>query len=76
MKTIFTLILFSIVISGFSQSYLGAITKIVNFREGSSTSDNIISSLKPNDQIFIISLETENDYYNVVIVGKLKKIIA
>ena len=66
MKTIFTLILFSFVLSVFSQSYLGTITKLVNFREGFSTNDNIISSLKPNTQIFIISLETENDYYNII----------
>jgi hypothetical protein len=50
----------------FSQSYLATITKQVNFREGSSSDDNIISSLKPNTQIFIVSLETENDYYNVI----------
>jgi uncharacterized protein YgiM (DUF1202 family) len=49
-----------------SQSYLGTTTKKVNFREGSSTDDSIISSLKPNTQIFIISLETENEYYNVI----------
>lgn len=48
------------------QSYLGTITKQVNFREGSSSDDNIISSLKPKTQIFIVSLETENDYYNVI----------
>lgn len=50
----------------YSQSYLGKITKQVNFREGPSSYDNIISSLKPKAQIFIISLETENDYYNVI----------
>jgi hypothetical protein len=50
----------------YSQSYLGTITKQVNFREGSSSDDNIISSLKPKTQIFIISLETENEYYNVI----------
>jgi hypothetical protein len=48
------------------QSYLGTITKQVNFREGSSSENTIISSLKPKTQIFIISLETENDYYNVI----------
>lgn len=62
------LLLFLIIISNviYSQSYLGKITKQVNFRAGSSSSDNIISSLKPQTQIFIISLETENDYYNVI----------
>jgi uncharacterized protein YgiM (DUF1202 family) len=66
MKTILTLILFSFAISTFSQSYLGTITKNVNFREGSGSDYKIISSLKPNNQIFIISLETENDYFNII----------
>jgi uncharacterized protein YgiM (DUF1202 family) len=66
MKSIFTLIFFSLAISGFSQSYLGIITKNVNFRVGSSCDYKIISSLKPNNQIYIISLETENDYYNII----------
>ena len=66
MKKLFTLIFFSFVISGFSQSHLGTIIKQVNFRQGSSSNDNIISSLKPNTQVFIISLETENDYYNII----------
>lgn len=66
MKKLFTLIFFSYVISGFSQSHLGTIIKQVNFRQGSSSNDNIISSLKPNTQVFIISLETENDYYNII----------
>ena len=62
------LLIFFILISNaiYSQSYLGIITKQVNFREGSSSVDNIISSLKPKTQIFIVSLETENDYYNVI----------
>ncbi|MCF6142360.1 SH3 domain-containing protein [Flavobacterium sp. K77] len=50
----------------YSQSYLGTITKQVNFRAGSRSSDQIISSLKAQTQIFIISLETENDYYNII----------
>ena len=50
----------------YSQSYLGTIIKQVNFREGSTANDNIISTLKPNTQVFIISLETENDYYNII----------
>ena len=62
------LLLFLILISNviYSQSYLGTITKQVNFRAGSSTSDDIISSLKAQTQIFIISLETENDYYHII----------
>lgn len=62
------LLLFLILISNviYSQSYLGTITKQVNLREGSNSNDNIISSLKPKTQIFIISLDTDNNYYNVI----------
>lgn len=66
MKKITFILLLFISNSIYSQSYIGTITKQVNFREGSSSDDNIISSLKPKTQIFIISLETENDYYNVI----------
>lgn len=51
---------------GFSQSYLGWVTKQVNFRQGPGTDQEIISSLKPGTQIFIVSLETENDFYNII----------
>jgi hypothetical protein len=67
MKKIMLLIFFILISTTiYSQSYLGTITKQVNFREESSSDANIISSLKPNTQIFIISLETENDYYSVI----------
>lgn len=49
-----------------SQSYLGTITKQVNFREGPGSDYEIISSLKPGTEIFISSLETDNDFYNVI----------
>jgi uncharacterized protein YgiM (DUF1202 family) len=71
MKIIYTLSLLFVTITIFSQSYVGTITKQVNFREGASTDNSIISSLKPNTQVFIISLETENDYYNIIVSGKL-----
>jgi len=74
MKKILLLIFFILISNAiYSQSYLGTITKQVNFREGPSTLDNIISSLKPNTQIFIISLETENDYYNIIDIGTDKE---
>lgn len=50
----------------YSQSYLGTVTKQVNFREGSNSDTNIIGSLKPKTQIFIVSLEAKNNYYNVI----------
>ena len=67
MKKILLLIFFiSISTTIQSQSYLGIITKQVNFRQGPSSGYNVISSLKPQTQIFIVSLETENDYYNII----------
>jgi hypothetical protein len=51
---------------GFSQSYLGTVTKQVNFREGPGKEYPIIASLAPRSQVFIISLEPENDFYNII----------
>lgn len=56
-----------------SQSYLGSVTKQVNFRTGPNTSSGIISSLYPGTQIFIISLETENDFYNTIDIATNKE---
>ena len=50
----------------FSQSYLGTIIKQVNLRSDASIYSDIIKSLKPGSQVFISSLETENDYYNII----------
>jgi hypothetical protein len=67
MNKIFVLIVFLVNATiAFSQSYLGWVTKQVNFRQGPGTDQEIISSLKPGNQIFIISLETQNDFYNVI----------
>lgn len=52
--------------TSYSQSYLGTISKQVNLREGSGTDYPVIASLKPNTQIFIVSLETEDDFYSVI----------
>ena len=56
-----------------SQSYLGTITKQVNFREGPGSDYSIISSLKPGTQIFIASLETDDDFYNVIAIKSNKE---
>ena len=67
MKKIIAFLIFSVLsISAFSQSYLGWITKQVNFRESPYTDAPILSSLKAGDQIFIVSLETENDFYSII----------
>ena len=53
-KIVFTILFLMTSFVGYSQSYLGWITKQVNFREGSSTQYAIIKSLKPSTQIFIV----------------------
>jgi uncharacterized protein YgiM (DUF1202 family) len=53
-------------ISGFSQSYLGWVTKQVNFRQGPGTEYEVISLLKAGTQIFIVSVDAENDFYNII----------
>lgn len=50
----------------FSQSFLGTVTQKVNFRSGPGKENSVISSILPGSQVFIISLETENDFYNVL----------
>lgn len=59
------LIIFHVFIAT-GQSYLGAISKQVNLREGPGTEYPIMISLKPKTQIFIVSLEAEDDFYNVI----------
>jgi hypothetical protein len=65
-KLLLLTILLLTALTGFSQSYLGQVTKQVNFRQGAGTDYGVISSLKAGTQIFIISLETENDFYNII----------
>ena len=67
MKRLFFLALLLLTASiGCSQSYLGWVIKQVNFREGPGIEFGVISSLKPGAQIFIVSLESENDFYNII----------
>lgn len=66
MKKVFLFIFLALSIPAFSQSYLGTVTKKVNFRIGPGSDYEIIHSLKPGTQIFIVSLETENDFYNII----------
>lgn len=49
-----------------SQSFLGSVNKQVNFRTGPGTDYPVISSLKLNTTVFIVSLDSENDFYNVI----------
>jgi hypothetical protein len=65
-KIILLLFLFFTYLTGFSQSYLGQVTKQVNFRKGAGTDYSIISTLQAGAQIFIVSLQTKNDFYNII----------
>jgi len=68
-----TLVILYICVTSFGQSFIGTITKQVNFREGPNKEYNIISSLKSGTQIFIVSLETENDFYNIIDISTNKE---
>jgi len=56
-----------------AQSFLGQVIKQVNFREGAGVDYPVISSLKVGTQIFIISLETDNDFYNIIDIATNKE---
>ncbi len=67
MKNLILITLFLLTtIPSFSQSYLGWVTKQVNFRQGPGTDYDVISSLKAGTQIFIVSLDAENNFYNII----------
>ena len=73
MKNILLLISVCFSISVSAQSYLGKIIKQVNLREGPGKEYGIIKSLKPGANIFIISLDSENDFYNVIDINSDKE---
>ena len=50
----------------FSQSYLGLITSKAFLREKPSTDASVIGSLMKGSQIFIVSIDSDNEYYNVI----------
>ena len=64
--TFFLLMMF-FSLTAIGQAYLGTITQQVNFREGPGKVYNVINSLKAGTQIFIVSLETDNDFYDDLI---------
>ena len=66
MKYIFLFLLAITANLAFSQSFLGRVSKQVNFRQGPGKEFDVISSLPQGTALFIISLETTNDFYNVI----------
>lgn len=65
-KLLFTFFFILLSTFCFSQSYLGWATKQVNFRNGPGTEFAVISSISAGSQIFIISTESVNDFYNII----------
>lgn len=65
-KALQIIFLLNISFTGFTQSYLGLATTQVNLREGPGTEFAIIRALPAGTQLFIISLEEENGFYNVI----------
>lgn len=61
---IFTLLIISSNL--YSQSYLGWVKKKTNLREEPNSSSSLLLSLNPGTQIYIVSLETINEFYNVI----------
>ncbi|TDG37756.1 hypothetical protein EZJ43_01285 [Pedobacter changchengzhani] len=49
-----------------SKAYLGRVIKQVNMRNGPGLRYPIIGQVKGGSQIFIISLQSENDFYNII----------
>jgi hypothetical protein len=64
--TIFILLIMLCSVTTIAQSFLGTITKQVNFRGGPGIDYNVVGSLKPGTQLFIVSLNAENDFYDVI----------
>jgi len=60
------LVIFSFSVASIGQSYLGSVSKQVNFREGPGTEHKIIKALKQGTQVFIISSDLENEFYNII----------
>lgn len=58
--------LFGITAIVHAQSYLGYVTKQVNFRTEANTSCKVISSLQQGTALFVISKEKINGYYQVL----------
>lgn len=63
---IFILLAICCYLTTMAQSYLGTITKQVNFRQGPGKDYDIICSLKSGTQIFVVSLDTTTDFYDVI----------
>ena len=59
-------ILFGVLAVAVGQSYLATTTQKANLRDLPDKSSEVLDQLVANSQLFIYSLETTNDYYNVI----------
>lgn len=68
MKIKFPLLILLIILSinSYAQSYLGLTTKQANLREAPDKTSEVLDQLKANSQLFIYSIETTDEYYNVI----------
>lgn len=73
MRVIFVFISVCFCFSVSAQSYLGKINKQVNLRKGPGIDYEIIKTLKPGANIFIVSLDSENDFYNIIDINSDKE---
>ncbi len=52
--------------SASGQAYLGTVVKPASLRAGAGTQFRSLATLQPGRQVFIISLEADNDFYNII----------
>lgn len=62
----FLLLLFCSIAGAHAQAYLGNTTKQVNLREGPGTDYPVLRSLVGGTQLFIVSTETVDGFYEVI----------
>ncbi|OYQ47954.1 hypothetical protein CHU92_00895 [Flavobacterium cyanobacteriorum] len=66
MKPFYTALFLFVAAIGYGQSYLGRVTGQAGLMKGPGKGSGEILLLKPWVQIFIISMETDNDFYNII----------
>lgn len=67
------LVVFFFSVAATGQASLGRVSKQVNFREGPGTDYKIIKPLNQGAQVFIISSNLENDFYNIIDINSNKE---
>lgn len=74
MKKTFLILLISFFACGVSgQAYLGTVVKASNLRSGPGTHFKSLASVTAGNQVFIVSLDAENDFYNIIDIASNKE---